>query len=156
MKAIKALFSVTMLFSLLATTVHAQGIEKTLVKSFNLQQASELHLDLKDVTVEDWSEDYVRVKMEIQFPINNEAMFRSLITAGRYNLVAQEKDQGMVITAPNIDREIKLGGKVIKEQISYIVYALENLSVQFGWRSCCISRYKGKQLTKIVISEPLV
>jgi len=124
----------TLLSFFLATVlVIAQtNIEKTLVKSFNLKGNQEITLNLEgDIDVQERSGEIVRVQMTIGVA-GSEAMLKSLITAGRYNLKMKDTEDGAIINSPGLQREITVRGKKLIETISYIVYVPEDVTVKYG------------------------
>lgn len=127
------ILSTTCMFLALTCTAQAQNIaEKTLVKSFNLQGSQEVLLDLKgDVDVQEWNNDIMRVQITIGIPNGNEAMLKSLVRAGRYNLRSKTNDEdAYLVFAPGLDREIKLKGQPLKEILSYQIFAPSNVIVK--------------------------
>ena len=57
-------------------------------------------------------------------------MLKSLVQIGRYNLKSSDEDRGLVVSAPNLARQITVRGNEIKENISYIIYKPENVEIQ--------------------------
>ena len=131
MKNSKAI-SITLCIALLiSTSVFTQTAEKTLVKSFNLKGNQLVILDLAgQVEIIDWSNDLMRMNMTVSLENGNEGMLKSLVQVGRYNLNSEEEDSGLLVNAPNLQRQITVRGNEIKENISYIVYKPENVEVQ--------------------------
>lgn len=108
------------------------NVEKTLVKSFNLNGSQQITLNLEgDIDVQERPGEIVRVQMTIGVA-GSEAMLKSLITAGRYNLNLKDIEDGVVIDSPGLQREITVRGKKLVETISYVVYVPENVTVSYG------------------------
>ena len=130
MKAIKyVLLSVSMLFTFGVST--AQNIEKTLIKSFNLEDNDFVELDLNgQVEVKEWSNSLMRIHVIIGLESGNDAMLKSLVTAGRYNLKSTETAEGLTIDAPGLSRTITVRGTELKENITYIVYKPEDVTLR--------------------------
>ncbi len=131
----KAIAKLTVCLLLLTVPGLAQGqIEKTLVKSFNLKGSQSLVLDLDgDVEVVTWKNKVVRIQMTIGLETGSNAMLKSLIKAGRYNLNGIVDDEGFfVVDIPQIHKEITVGGQPLSEEISYIVHAPEHVSVRMA------------------------
>ena len=121
-----------LLFGLLLSTVSIaqQASERTLVKSFNLQGNETVVLDFEGaVEVQTWSNSTVRVQMNIKVNNRPDSFLKSMITAGRYNLDAMEGDQGITISAPGMERKVKLRGAELQESLSYLVFAPEHVQV---------------------------
>jgi len=121
-------------FLILTWAVQAQPMtEKTFVKSFNFENQQEILLDLAgDVEIQQWSNSLMRVQITIALPNGTEAMLKSLIRAGRYNLQAQAEDGHTLVQAPNLLRKVTVGGKELQENISYTVFAPKNLTVKLA------------------------
>lgn len=122
-----------LLFALLLTVLPAmaQQSEKTLVKSFNLSGQSSVMLDLPGkVEVTMWNEPQMRIQMTITLQNGSETMLKSLVTAGRYNLDAKDKDGIFSIVAPGLERQIKLGsGQSLGENVTFTVWAPKGVEV---------------------------
>ena len=89
-------------------------------------------LDLAgQVEVIEWGNKLMRVNMTIGLDNGNEGMLKSLVQIGRYNLRSNENDRGLVVNAPNLQRQITVRGNEIKENISYIIYKPENVGNVF-------------------------
>lgn len=122
----------TLILLLIATTfTFAQEAEKTLVKSFNLQGNQVVVLDLEGaIEVKTWSNDIMRVQMTISHKNTSEAILKSLIKAGRYNLKSEIEEDGLKVTAPGLQREVTIRGKLLDDSVSYVVFAPENVLVK--------------------------
>ena len=108
------------------------NVEKTLVKSFNLKGNTSVTLNLDgDIQVKERAGEIMRVQMLISVAGSN-AMLKSLITAGRYNLVLEESENGLVVTSPGLARKITIRGESLKENISYVVYVPDDVTVSYG------------------------
>lgn len=109
-------------------------IEKTLVKSFNLKGSQVVVLDLDGmVEVKSWKNGIMRVQMTIELESGSNAMLKSLIKAGRYNLANKAGNDGdFFVHAPARAKEISISGKPLKDHVSYIVYAPENVTVKLA------------------------
>lgn len=125
-------FSATLMLMLFTSVSFAQNnAEKILVKAFNLQGNNTVVLDLDGATeVENWNENYLRIQMTIGVENGSDAMLKSLIKVGRYNLQGETGAGGFEITMPNIERTVKVGGQELVENFSYTVFAPKNVSVE--------------------------
>ncbi|MEL6637219.1 MAG: hypothetical protein AAFW73_20890 [Bacteroidota bacterium] len=125
-------FALIVLF-LFSSTGFAQQTEKTLVKSFNIDKVQEVTLDLDGaVEVRHWNNRLMRVQMTIALENGSVHMLKSLVSAGRYNLVHTDDGEVYTINAPNLAREIKLRGEPLQEKIEYVVFAPENISIRLA------------------------
>lgn len=132
MKNLKASISLFLCMAM-CLTIFAQSAERTLVKSFNLKGNNSLVLDLEgDVDVQHWNNDLVRIQININVENVSDAILKSLIVAGRYNLNATEGEDGLVINAPALEKEVKLRGQLLKENLSYTIFAPESVSIQLS------------------------
>jgi len=120
-------------FFLATVLIFAQtNVEKTLVKSFNLKGNTQVTLNLDgDIQVKERAGEIMRVQMLIGVA-GSDAMLKSLITAGRYNLVLDEADNGLTVSSPGLARKITVRGESLKENISYVVYVPEDVTVSYG------------------------
>lgn len=116
---------VALSFLLFGTTfLSAQGVEKILVKSFNLQGNKVVSLKLDgNVEVQEWNNPIMRVQMNISLPTGSNAMLKSLIQAGRYNLKSKTTDENYLVYAPSMQKEVTIRGEKLQEQLSFVVYA---------------------------------
>lgn len=133
MKKFYSLLTLTLVSFLLTTSfAFGQQIEKTLVQSLNLEHHSEVALNLPgEIEVEKWDNALMRVQITIILPNGNEAMLKSLISAGRYSVQSKAEENGsLTILAPNLSRKVTVGGKELEEQISYVIYAPKDVLVK--------------------------
>ncbi len=129
MKVLRTLTNV-LLLTLMGFALSAQTADRTLVKSFNLKGHDAVVLDLKgDVDVQHWPKELVRIQISIQLENGTESILKSLILTGRYNLKDSITEDGFLIQAPGLLKGVKLKDKVLKEQLSYIVFAPDNVQV---------------------------
>ena len=110
---------------------YGQQVEKTLVKSFNLQgnQVVAMQMD-GPIEVRTWDNDFLRVQMQVSLEEGSEALLKSLVQAGRYNLRYEVDEEAYRILAPQLALEVKVGGKPLKDKVSYLVFAPENVLVK--------------------------
>ena len=122
------------LFSLITTSIlFGQGAEKTLVKSFNLKGDKAVLLDLDaDVDVQEWSGELLRIQINLNLANGSSAMLKSLIVAGRYNLVSVNEGGEMTVSAPGLKKDVKIRGKELVENISYTVFAPSDVMVKIA------------------------
>ncbi|MEQ8706188.1 MAG: hypothetical protein RIC19_19810 [Phaeodactylibacter sp.] len=120
--------TLTILLLFATTTLIGQQVEKTLVKSFNLNGAQTVSLNVDaPVEVADWDQPFVRVQMHIELDRGTEALLKSLVRAGRYNLTAEESDQVYGISAPNLGREVTISGHPLSDRVSFVIKKPRNV-----------------------------
>lgn len=123
--------TITTFLLLIAPLAFGQVAEKTLVKSFAVAKGQVITMDVSSpVEVKTWNNDLMRVQITIKLANGNESILKSLISAGRYNFVATDDAGNMVITAPNLDREVTVGGEVLQDALSIIVFVPDNVTVK--------------------------
>ncbi len=129
MKNFKASAAV-LLGLLVSTSAIAQQAEKSLVKSFNLLGNQTLVIDLEGpVEVKTWTNNSVRVQMDIELYNRPVIFLKGMIMAGRYNLQSSQIEEGLLIKAPGMEREVKLKGEELQEKLAYVIYAPEDVHV---------------------------
>jgi len=132
MKDSKALTTV-LTFLLLSGSMLGQQAEKTLVKSFNLLGNQTVVIDLDGpVEVKSWTNKTVRIEMNIALENRPVSFLKGMITAGRYNLKSSQIEQGLKINAPGMDRKVVLKGDELKETLSFVVFAPEDVIVKLN------------------------
>ncbi len=120
----KRAFTISLLASfLLPTCLLFAQVDKTLIKSFNLQGQSAMTLDLRHpVEVRNWTNESVQIQMNIHFPNGTESSLKSLIQTGRYNMVSESNEQGLQIKCPSLQRAVTYNGGSLNEVISFVVF----------------------------------
>ncbi len=109
----------------------AQSAEKTLVKSFAFEKNETVTLHLPGtVALQTWDSPLLRVQISIVLDNGSEAVLKSLISAGRYNLTTENKDGQIFIIAPAMDKTVRIGGKPLEDTVRFLVFAPDNLSVK--------------------------
>ena len=118
------------LFLLATSGLFAQSIEKTLVRSFNIQGAQEVALEVDaPVEVKTWSQKIMRIQINVALERGSESMLRSLIQTGRYNLKGEMLDGLYTVTIPGLSRQVRVNGSILSENLSYVVFVPENVHV---------------------------
>lgn len=121
----------TMLLLLIAPLAFGQVAEKTLVKSFAIAKQQTVVVDVPgNVEVKTWTNDLLRIQMTITLNNGSESILKSLISAGRYNLVAKESDGTFLIEAPALGKVVQIGGKPLEDSFSITIFAPENVTVK--------------------------
>jgi len=118
---------------LLSNVVFGQQAEKTLVKSFNMMGNQTVVVDLDGpVEVKSWPNKTVRVVMNISLGNRPMSFLKGMITAGRYNLKSTQIEEGLKISAPGMDRKVVLKTEELKETLSFVVFAPEDVVVKMN------------------------
>lgn len=130
----KPVFATSLLLPFLfaGEVLFAQQTEKTLVKSFNLEGRDLVAIDIPEASVEikTWNSPDMRVQMTIGLANFSEGVLKGLVTAGRYNLKGEAKDDQLVITASGLKKQVMINGQEVKEKISLLVYVPEKVAVK--------------------------
>ena len=120
-----------LILTLAGSSLLAQSAQKTLVKSFNVDDVSQVNLRVDGpVEVKTWKQKTVRIVMEISLFNRPESFLKGMISAGRYNLLSFTKADIMTIIQPGIKKEVRLKDGQLRESFRYLVYAPENIYVQ--------------------------
>lgn len=132
-KIIRYFAAITMLLLLIAPLAFGQVAEKTLVKSFAITKQQTVVVDVPgNVEVKTWTNDLLRIQMTITLQNGSESILKSLISAGRYNLVAKESDGTFLIEAPALGKVVQIGGKPLEDSFSITIFAPENVTVKLN------------------------
>lgn len=106
----------------LAFSLQAQESEKTLVKTLNPEEAANVHIDIKNKGMESnpWDEGTIRIQLAVEANVP-EAILTQLVKAGRYSLDGNKDGEVYIVSAPNLDKAITIGGKDLEEKITVVV-----------------------------------
>lgn len=106
----------------LAFSLQAQESEKTLVKTLNPEEAANVHIDIKNKGMESnpWDEGTIRIQLAVEANVP-EAILTQLVKAGRYSLDGNKDGEIYIVSAPNLDKAITIGGKDLEEKITVVV-----------------------------------
>lgn len=131
MSAIRRPFIIMLSLFVIINLNAQQAVEKTLVKSFNLQGNDVVDLELKgDIEVVEWNSAVVRVEMLISLKNGNEMLLKSLIKAGRYNLISAETEDAFKITIPGLERDVTVKGKTLIDKVSYVISVPSGVNIR--------------------------
>lgn len=116
----------------LAVSASAQTTGKTFFKSFNTDGKGRIALDLPgSIDLKIWDNSFLRIEISVSLPDgSNSAMLNELANVGRYNLVAKAEGETLVISAPNLQKQVKVKGQELKESLSFVVYLPKDLEVE--------------------------
>ncbi len=108
----------------------AQTTGKTFTKAFNTSGKSRIKIDLPgQVDLKVWNSPTIRIEIAVQLPSGNTSMLDQLASVGRYNLQADPLDEVLIITAPNLNKIIRVKGEELRENVSYTVFVPKDLDV---------------------------
>ncbi len=121
------------ILSLAVQFASAQSSEKILVSTINMNQQTTLIFDPGGpVEVRKWNDSFVQVQATIFIENSNDAVLKSLVQAGRYQLKTKIMADGLVVVAPSLSKQVSVGGVTLKERMSYLVYVPENITVKLA------------------------
>ena len=123
----------TFIIIILATSITYGQTEKTVVKTFNLQGNSSVVLNLNGaVEIKEWSENTLRVHMNIKLNNSNVHMLKYLLTQGRYNLKLENTSRGLVLTSPGREQDVVINknGDILSETVNYTVFVPHNVTTE--------------------------
>ncbi|MEI6410629.1 MAG: hypothetical protein WCR52_14660 [Bacteroidota bacterium] len=125
--------SLIFLLALSISTVSAQTAAKTFSKSFNAQGKGLLRLDLPGaVDVKTWDSPTIRFEINVSLASGNTSMLNELANVGRYNLTAKSLvgEDVMIVNAPNLLKQVKIKGEILKEFVTYTVYVPKRMGIE--------------------------
>jgi hypothetical protein len=129
----KQFFSLGLILALAmnSSAVWSQSATRTFVKSFNLDGATEVRLDLpQTVDIRPWDGNTLRFEISVTLPPQcNAAMLNELANVGRYNMNSKTEGSILVIDAPNLARQIKVKGQEMKETIAFTLHVPKQVSI---------------------------
>lgn len=124
-------FTSLFILLILALSLGAQSAEKTFSKSFSTQNKGIVRLDLPGtIDLKIWDNSTIRVGITVSIPTGNTAMLRELANVGRYNLVSNTEDDVLIITAPNLQKLIRVKGEELHETVSYEIFVPKDLKIE--------------------------
>ncbi len=120
------------LIASLAVSISAQTTaEKTFTKAFNTDGKGTLRLELPGaIDLKVWDSPSIRFEISVSLPSGNGPMLNELANIGRYNLASKADGDVLVITAPNLQKQLKVKGQEFKETLNFVVYVPKDLQVQ--------------------------
>lgn len=120
------------LFASFTISLSAQSTaEKTFTKAFNTDDKGMVRLELPGtIDLKVWDNSSIRFEISVSLPSGNGPMLNELANIGRYNLVSKADGDALVITAPNLQKQLKLKGQEFKESINFVVYVPKDIEIQ--------------------------
>jgi len=127
----KKQLSIFAVFLVVSFTMNAQASGKTFTKSFNLDGKSTLVLEVPGtVEIKTWDTSTIRIEISAGLASGNSAMLNELANVGRYNLVAKPNGESLQIQMPNMQKQVRVKGEVLKEVLSFVAYVPKNVKIQ--------------------------
>jgi hypothetical protein len=109
-----------LMFSFVSFYTFSQS-NKTLIKSFTNTNENIL-IDIEcDKKIEYWESNFVRIELNITTNFS-EQLLNSLVKTARYDFTYVNQNDETIITLPNINKEIIVGGKKISEKLDMVVW----------------------------------
>jgi hypothetical protein len=116
-------FILILMFSLVSFYTYSQS-NKTLVKSFT-NTYDNILVDVQcNKKINYWQNNFVRIELNISTDFS-EQLLSSLVKTQRYDFAYTNENNQTIITLPNINREIIVGGKKITERINMVIWLPE-------------------------------
>ncbi len=117
----------TFLTLCIAVAMVSAQIQKTLVKSYNLNGVKVVVLDLKAEVVFKTSDNAaLRLETDINLKNGNVSLFQVLQAKKRYDLQVNNDGATFRLSAPDLEI-VKFGGQELQETIVYNVFVPENV-----------------------------
>ena len=108
-----------------------QNASKTFSKSFNATAKKSVTFDLPGtVELKTWDNATIRIEITVSLASGNAALLNELANVGRYNLISTGTSTSLVISAPNLQKQVRLKGEALKEQVNYLVFVPKNIAVE--------------------------
>jgi len=120
------------LITSLAVSISAQTTAgKTFTKAFNTDGKSILRLELPGaIDLKIWDSPSVRFEISVSLPSGNGPMLNELANIGRYNLASKADGDALVISAPNLQKQLKVKGQEFKETLNIVVFVPKEMQIQ--------------------------
>ena len=123
-------FILILMFSLVSFYIYSQS-NKTLVKSFT-NTYDNILVDVQcNKKINYWQNNFVRIELNISTDFS-EQLLSSLVKTQRYDFAYTNENNQTIITLPNINREIIVGGKKITERINMVIWLPETKQLPTG------------------------
>ncbi|MBV6440782.1 MAG: hypothetical protein EPGJADBJ_02454 [Saprospiraceae bacterium] len=127
----KARYTSLIILLTLSLSAAAQSAEKTFSKSFNTESKGTINLDLPGaIDLKIWDNPSIRVGITVSIPTGNEAMLGELARVGRYNLISKAEGDVLTITAPNMQKQIRVKGEELRETLTFVVFVPKDLKIE--------------------------
>ncbi len=109
----------------------AQTSSKTFSKSFNAEGIDKIKFNLPGtVDLKIWNQPTVRIEIHVALPSGSASTLEQLAKVGRYDLKGDVTANLLTISAPNMQRAIKLKGEEVRETVGYVVFLPKDKEVE--------------------------
>lgn len=123
--------SLSIILLTLSLAATAQTAEKTFSKSFSTDDKGTIKLDLPGaIDLKIWDKTTINISFTVSIPSGSAAMLGELANAGRYNLVSKPESDMLTITAPNMQKQVRVKGEELRETITYVVFVPKDLKIE--------------------------
>jgi hypothetical protein len=114
--------SLFLLFLAIGTFSFAQESNKTLVKTLDPMECSEIlfKFDHNNLIQEKWDNDQIRVELVVKANMP-EQILTQLAKAKRYSITGTKNGLQFDVNAPNINKSVSIKGRELEEEISIVV-----------------------------------
>jgi hypothetical protein len=123
----KTLFSLAMMILMSATLTFAQS-EKTLIKTLTVDAPIAVVELPGEFTVKNWDSDFIKITATVSTGNFSESILKSLIAAGRYDIVSVSENGQMVISMPKSAKKVSISNVALIENLKYeiiVPYGME-------------------------------
>ena len=121
----------TFLLLAISFAASAQNASKIFNKSFNTDNKGTIMLDLPGtIDLKVWDNPSIKFEIGVSLPSGNGPMLNELANIGRYNLISKSEGDVLIITAPNLQKQLKVKGEALREVFSFVVYVPKDLKVE--------------------------
>lgn len=122
---------ITIILLTILFAASAQTASKTFNKSFNTDNRGTIMLDLPgNIDLKVWDNPSIKFEISVTLASGNGAMLNELANIGRYNLVSKSEGDVLVITAPNLQKQLKVKGEVLREVLTFMVFVPKDLKIE--------------------------
>ena len=121
----------TFLLLALSFATSAQTASKVFNKSFNTDNRGTIVLDLPGtIDLKIWDNPSIKFEIGVTLASGNGSMLNELANIGRYNLVSKSEGDMLTITAPNLQKQLKVKGEALREVLTFVVFVPKDLKIE--------------------------
>lgn len=122
--------TIVILLAIPMLTFAQSSVGKTFSKTFNTEDKGTIKLELPgNVDLKIWNNSTIRVDISVSLANGNNSMVNELAIVGRYNITSTVEGDVLHILMPNIQKQIKVKGEVLRESLTYVVFAPKDLKI---------------------------